>query len=57
MGNADSAWIPASDAAATVLWTAGNGFRCLVTRYDETRYQLRLLGYTGTIKADLFFGP
>jgi hypothetical protein len=38
----------------TVLWTAPDGVRCVVTRYDETRYQLRLLRDGGTIKADLF---
>jgi hypothetical protein len=38
----------------TVLWAAPNGVRCVVGRYDETRYQLRLLRDRGTIKSDLF---
>ena len=37
-----------------MLWTAADGVRCVVTRYDETRYQLRLLRDGGTIRADLF---
>ena len=37
----------------TTLWAAG-GLRCLVRRYDDERYQLRLLRTAGTVKADLF---
>jgi hypothetical protein len=54
MENANSARIPPSDGGVTVLWTAPNGVRCVVTRYDETRYQLRSVRDGGTIKADLF---
>src|SRR5215210_4382700 len=46
-------WISNSEQAATLLWTV-RGVRCVVKRYDETRYQLRLLRAGGTIKADLF---
>jgi hypothetical protein len=46
-------WISNAATAATVLWTV-RGVRCVVQRYDETRYQLRLLRGGGTIKADLF---
>jgi hypothetical protein len=48
------AWISHAERGATLLWTARNGVRCVVTRYDETRYQLRLAREGGTIKADLF---
>jgi hypothetical protein len=37
----------------TTLWAAG-GLRCVVRRYDDERYQLRLLRTAGTVKADLF---
>jgi len=37
----------------TTLWAAG-GLRCVVSRYDDERYQLRLLRTVGTVKADLF---
>ena len=53
-GETGSGWIPSSEGGATVLWTVSNGVRCVVTRYDERRYQLRLLRESGTIKADLF---
>jgi hypothetical protein len=36
-----------------VLWTAPVGVRCVMARYDETRFQLRLLADGGTIKTDL----
>jgi hypothetical protein len=36
----------------TVLWTASE-VRCVVVRYDEIRYQLRLLRGLGTIKSDV----
>jgi hypothetical protein len=49
-----SARIPASGTGVEVLWTAFTGVRCVVARYDETRYQLRLLRDGGTIKAELF---
>jgi hypothetical protein len=48
------AWVSHSENGAMLLWTARNGVRCVVTRYDETRYQLRLAREGGTIKADLF---
>lgn len=48
------AWLPAAAVGVTVLWTAPNGVRCVVERYDEQRYQLQLLRDGGTIKADLF---
>ena len=38
----------------TVIWATSAGVRCVVARYDETRYQLRLLRGEETIKADLF---
>ena len=38
----------------TVLWTTSDGVRCVLARYDETRYQLRLMRSQGTVKADLF---
>ncbi len=38
----------------TVIWATSEGVRCVVARYDEARYQLRLLRAEGTIKADLF---
>jgi hypothetical protein len=38
----------------TVLWRASDGMQCVIARYDETRYQLRLLRQDGTVKADLF---
>ena len=38
----------------TVIWSTREGVRCVVARYDETRYQLRLLRAEGTVKADLF---
>jgi hypothetical protein len=37
----------------TTLWAAGE-LRCVVRRYDDERYQLRLLRTAGTVKADLF---
>jgi hypothetical protein len=37
----------------TTLWAAGE-LRCVVRRYDDERYQLRLLRTGGTVKADLF---
>jgi hypothetical protein len=40
----------------TTLWTSPQGIRCVVLPYDETRYQLKLVRDTGTIKADLFAG-
>jgi len=40
----------------TTLWTYQYGIRCVLLRYDETRYQLRLMRELGTIKADLFDG-
>jgi hypothetical protein len=43
----------------TTLWMTPHGVRCVVLRYDDTRYQLRLIrefGARGTIKADLFVG-
>jgi hypothetical protein len=36
----------------TTLWAAGE-LRCVVRRYDDERYQLRLLRTGGTVKADL----
>ncbi len=41
-------------SAVTVLWTESGGIRYVIAPYDETRYQLRLLRYDGTVKADLF---
>jgi hypothetical protein len=38
------------------LWTRPDGVRCVLLRYDETRYQLKLVRAIGTIKADLFTG-
>ena len=38
----------------TVIWTTGCGLTCLVSRYDEDRFQLRLARADGTVKADLF---
>jgi hypothetical protein len=38
----------------TVIWATSDGVRCVVARYDESRYQLRLLRTQGTVKADLF---
>ncbi len=38
----------------TLIWATSDGMRCVVARYDDTRYQLRLLRAEGTIKADLF---
>jgi hypothetical protein len=46
--------IPPGAVDAKLLWTAPLGVRCVVARYDHTRYQLRLLREEGTIKADLF---
>jgi len=40
----------------TTLWTYEYGIRCVLLRYDETRYQLRLVRALGTIKTDLFDG-
>jgi hypothetical protein len=40
----------------TTLWTCPQGIRCVLLRYDETRYQLKLVRQLGTIKADLFAG-
>jgi len=40
----------------TVLWVAKDGVRCVLREYDESRYQLRLLRETGTIKTDLVHG-
>ena len=37
-----------------VLWNRPDDVRCVVRRYDEIRYQLRLLRGDGTIKSDLF---
>jgi hypothetical protein len=48
-----AARIPTAAAPVTVLWTMPTGVRCVVARYDETRYQLRLVRDDGTIKADL----
>jgi hypothetical protein len=48
------AWISHSEVGATLLWTARKGVRCIVTCYDETRYQLRFARAGGSIKADLF---
>jgi len=38
------------------VWTRSDGVRCVLLRYDDTRYQLKLVRVTGTIKADLFAG-
>ena len=38
-----------------ILWTIASGdLKCMVLRYDETRYQLRLARGTGTVKSELF---
>src|SRR5205807_9200639 len=57
MNNAKSARIPNSEVGVTVLWTMTKRIRCVVTHYDETRYQLRLLRDGGTVKAGRVFGP
>ena len=38
----------------TVLWVTSEGVKCVLARYDDLRYQLRLIRAEGTIKADLF---
>jgi len=40
----------------TELWATSSGFRGVVIRYDQGRYQLRLMREQGTVKADLFHG-
>jgi hypothetical protein len=42
------------DANASILWTDANGIRSVLTPYDESRYQLKLMRHDGTIRADLF---
>ena len=44
---------PRDQSEVAVLWTASE-VRCVLARYDETRYQLRLLRGLGTIKTELF---
>ena len=44
---------PGDQSEVMVLWTASE-VRCVMARYDETRYQLRLLRGLGTIKTELF---
>jgi len=38
----------------TTLWVTTDGIRCVVRPYDETRFQLRLLRATGTVRTELF---
>ena len=44
---------PRDQSRVTVLWTSSD-VRCVIARYDETRYQLRLLRDLGTVKTELF---
>lgn len=44
---------PRDQSEVAVLWTVSE-LRCVLARYDETRYQLRLLRGLGTIKTELF---
>lgn len=41
-------------ADETTLWVIEDGPHCTIRRYDDQRYQLRLLRRAGTVKADLF---
>jgi hypothetical protein len=43
-------------ADETILWTGSDGIRCVLVSYDESRYQLRLMRESGTVRADLFAG-
>jgi len=43
-------------ARQSVLWSMPNGIRCVVLRYDEERFQLKLVRDEGTIRSDLFRG-
>lgn len=38
----------------TILWATTDGLRCVVSPYDENRFQLRLLRPTGTVRTELF---
>ena len=38
----------------TAIWTMPVGVECMIARYDDARYQLRLVRPEGTIRADLF---
>jgi hypothetical protein len=44
---------PRDQSELAVLWRASD-VRCVLARYDGTRYQLRLLRGPGTIKTELF---
>jgi hypothetical protein len=43
-------------ADETILWTASDGIRFVLVPFDESRYQLRLMRESGTVRADLFSG-
>jgi hypothetical protein len=44
---------PKTDSEVSLIW-ATSEVRCVIARYDETRYQLRLMRGMGTVKTDLF---
>jgi hypothetical protein len=44
---------PDTHSEVTLVWETSE-VRCVIARYDETRYQLRLLRGLGTVKTDLF---
>jgi hypothetical protein len=41
--------------ADVIVWSTDTGYRCVIRRYDEARYQLRLTWGDGTVKSDLFY--
>ena len=42
-----------TNSEVTLIWSVSE-VRCVIARYDEARYQLRLLRGIGTVKTDLF---
>jgi hypothetical protein len=46
--------VPTGADNPIVLWDGPDRVRCVISHYDEARYQLRLLRGDGTIKSDLF---
>jgi len=52
-----NSFVPTCNGAddAIILWSEPDDVRCVISQYDETRYQLRWLRDNGTIKSDLFF--
>ena len=54
MGSRDGRRVPFRTPVRNETVWAASDVRCVIARYDETRYQLRLLRGLGTVKTDLF---